>query len=64
MAGCGKVYNGQHKVEGSPLTCEMKLFWRLPGTKLSDKARRCEAVLCSDCQEETDESVEQDIPER
>jgi hypothetical protein len=49
MAGCGKVYNGQHKVEGLPLTCGMKLYWRLPGTKLSDKERRCEDVLCEEC---------------
>jgi predicted nucleic acid-binding Zn-ribbon protein len=49
MAGCGKVYNGGHTVEGLPLRCGVNLYWRLPEGKPNDKARRCEAVLCEEC---------------
>lgn len=48
--GCGKPYNGAHKVEGAPLRCGNILYWKVPGA--NDKARSAEVVLCDKCKKE------------
>lgn len=48
MAGCGKLYNGGHKVEGKSLHCGTNLFWKMANGG-DNKARQQEVVLCDDC---------------
>jgi hypothetical protein len=51
MTGCGKPWNGQHKVVGLPLRCGVSLYWRLKNSKPNDKAREQETLLCPLCEE-------------
>jgi len=46
--GCNKPYNGEHKVEGSPLRCGTKLYW---ATAKDNRERTLEIVLCEECKE-------------
>jgi hypothetical protein len=51
MAGCGREFNGNHKVEGASLRCGANLYWRLPNSKITDKTREHELLLCPLCKE-------------
>lgn len=44
---CGKPTNGGHVVEGSPLTCGTKLYWKTDPKRPQD--RELEVVLCGEC---------------
>jgi hypothetical protein len=52
MAGCGKPWNGSHKVEGVSLRCGTRLYWKLKDAKPTDKKRETENLLCPLCEEE------------
>jgi hypothetical protein len=47
MSGCGKSFNGNHKVVGEPLRCGVNLYWKVPGG--NDKARTLEVLVCDEC---------------
>jgi hypothetical protein len=49
MAGCGKEYNGDRKVEGTPLRCGVNLYWKVPG---KERERTQEVNLCDECRKE------------
>lgn len=44
--GCGKAYNGEHKVEGAPLRCGVRLYW---ATAKDKRERTLEVLLCEQC---------------
>jgi hypothetical protein len=47
--GCGKPFNGAHKVDGAPLRCGVNLYWKTP--EGNDRARTKEVNLCDECME-------------
>jgi hypothetical protein len=49
MSGCGRDFNGDHKVEGTPIRCGMNLYWKKGSGK--DNARDLEVNLCPECEE-------------
>jgi hypothetical protein len=49
MTGCGRDFNGDHKVEGAPLRCGTRLYWKKTSGK--DTARELEIILCTACEE-------------
>jgi len=48
MNGCGREYNGDHKVEGAPLRCGITLYWAV---KAGAKERIAEIHLCPQCKD-------------
>lgn len=46
--GCGKEYNGEHKVEGAPLRCGQNLYWKTKDAA-RPQDRTLEIHLCPAC---------------
>ena len=44
--GCGKAYNGEHKVECAPLRCGCHLYF---ATAKDKRERTLEVLLCPEC---------------
>jgi hypothetical protein len=43
---CGKPTNGGYVVEGAPLKCGTRLYWKVKGER---NVSEMEIVLCDDC---------------
>lgn len=44
---CGRAWDGEHKVEGAPLRCGDKLYWKTDASRPQD--RTLEVNLCPQC---------------
>jgi hypothetical protein len=49
MAGCGREFNGTHKVEGAALRCGQNLYWKTSLTRPQE--RTLETNICPACTE-------------
>ena len=47
---CGATTNGGHQVEGAPLHCGTRLYWKT-ADKNRPQDRELEVVLCDTCKE-------------
>jgi hypothetical protein len=48
---CGRPFNGEHIVEGTPLVCGTKLWWKTPDAK-RPQDRVVEVLTCPACAKE------------